>query len=287
MSLTLSVIRAALGASAGHEGAHLALLESARNHLALAVQQGTLTDAHAYGVGEGIALLLVHEHGESAEAVHRLAWDTLAAAAEVARGLHLSGAGRDLLTDEFPGSLRAAGPAFAELTLDERPAETVVVLLSTQTATGAYNLPLYRAFADPFNTPGLVLAEALHEGFTFEVHDTMLGRKIVFTTPQETYDLLGFIGAPSRFVVKRIASRATGEVACVASTERIADLGGGSTDDGPVAIVRTHGVFPTTGELTEPFATPSLVAGGMRGTHVAPWMPVALDAATPGRWDGP
>jgi fructose 1,6-bisphosphatase len=32
-------------------------------------------------------------------------------------------------------------------------------------------MPLYKMFADPFNTIGLVIASNMHTGFAFEVHD--------------------------------------------------------------------------------------------------------------------
>ena len=40
-------------------------------------------------------------------------------------------------------------------------------------------------------------------------------------------------------------------------------------------------------EVLEPFATPHLVAGWMRGSHNGPLMPVAMGDSTPARFDGP
>ena len=54
---------------------------------------------------------------------------------------------------------------------------------------------LYKIFADPFNTSGLVIDPGMHEGFIFEVYDVQEKRKIQFRTLEETYSLLSCIGA--------------------------------------------------------------------------------------------
>jgi fructose 1,6-bisphosphate aldolase/phosphatase len=57
--------------------------------------------------------------------------------------------------------------------------------------------------------------------------------------------------------------------------------------DDPVAIVRAQSGFPAVGEILEPFATPHLVAGWMRGSHYGPLMPVPMRYAKCTRFDGP
>ncbi|GMU40441.1 MAG: fructose 1,6-bisphosphatase [Chloroflexota bacterium] len=275
MPLTLSVVSAAVGGFAGHTAVHPQVAEAARGHLATAVVHGVLSDAQVYAVGDRLALLLAHPHGLDAEPAHRAAFEALTAAAEVAARLHQHGPGRDLMPDAFTGDLRAAGPAVAEIELTERPSEPLAVFLGSGAAAGSFNLPLARAFADPFTTPGLVLAEPLHAGFSFEVHDVTLRRKVMFNTPEETYGLLSLIGLSARFEVRRVVSRTTGEVAAATATAA------------PVAVVRAHGAFPGLGELTEPYATPHLVDGSLRGAHIGPWMPVGLADASGGRFDGP
>lgn len=288
MPQTLSVFQAGVGGFGGQGTTHPDVLDAARATLVQGVQSATVTDAQAYICGDNLLLVLSHDRGESDVHVHRLAWDALAAGAGVAQALHLYSPGQDLLADEFPGNVSGAGPVSAELTLAERPSEPILVFAGDKTATGAFNLPLYRTFADPFNTAGLVLSDALHAGFSFEVHDVKHWRKIMFNTPEEVYDLLAFIGSPGQFIVKRVVTRSTGEVAAVASAERIADVAGRHAgNDDPVAIVRAQGAFPSVGEALEPYATPHLVAGGSRGSHVGPWMPVALADSASSRSDGP
>lgn len=288
MPQTLSVFKAGIGGFVGHSAMHPDVLTHAEDALARAVQAGTLIDAQARGCGDALFLILSHEQGQDAEPIHRLAWDTFSVGAEIAKRLRLFGAGQDLLTDAFTGTVRGAGPGSAELELVERPSEPVVVFLSDKTAAGAFNLPLARMFADPFTTSGLVLAEGLRAGFAFEVHDVREHRKIMLTTPEELHELLLLVGAPSRYAVKRVVSRVTGEVAAVTSTDKIAMLAGQYVGkDDPAAIVRCHGNFPAVGEVLEPFATPHLVDGFMRGSHIGPWMPVAQGQTAAGRFDGP
>ncbi len=143
-------------------------------------------------------------------------------------------------------------------------------------------------FADPFNTIGMVIAENMHQGFVFEVHDVKEHKKITFNTPEEIYDLLVFIGAPSRFVVKAVYHRKANEIAAVSSTQRLALIAGRYVGkDDPVCIVRSQGQFPAVGEVLEPFASPILVEGWMRGSHMGPLMPVSVPDSTPTRFDGP
>ena len=44
--------------------------------------------------------------------------------------------------------------------------------------------------------------------------------------------------------------------------------------------------FPAVGEVLEPFTTPHIIEGWMRGSHYGPLMPVPLQQATPSRFDG-
>ena len=57
--------------------------------------------------------------------------------------------------------------------------------------------------------------------------------------------------------------------------------------DDPVCVVRCQGTFPAVGEALEPFASPVLVEGWMRGSHMGPLMPVSVQDSTPSRFDGP
>lgn len=288
MPQTLSVIKADVGGFVGHSAMHPEVLDQGREFLARAVQSGLLIDGHASSCGDDMFLIMSHERGENDEDVHKLAWDAFIAGTDVAKRLHLYGAGQDLLVDAFSGNIRGAGPGSAELELEERPSEPVIVFMGDKTSAGSFNLPFYKMFADPFNTAGLVISEPLHSGFAFEVHDVKEHRKIVLNTPEEMYDLLVFIGSPARYAVKRVVSRLTGEVGAVSSTDKLSLIAGRYVGkDDPTAIVRTQGNFPAVGEVLEPFTTAWTVEGFMRGSHYGPWMPTSLKQATPARFDGP
>ncbi len=288
MPQTLSVIKADVGGWVGHSAMHPEVLDAGREALVAAVQSGLLIDGHASSCGDDLFLVMSHERGENDEDVHRLAWDTFQAGTEVAQKLHLYGAGQDLLVDAFSGNIRGAGPGSAELEFEERPSEPVIVFMADKTSSGAFNLPFYKMFADPFNTVGLVIAEPLHQGFAFEVHDIKENRKIVLNAPDEIYDLLVFIGSPNRYPLKRVVSRLSGEVGGVSSTDKLSLIAGRYVGkDDPAAIVRCQGDFPAVGEVLEPFTTAWTVEGFMRGSHHGPLMPVALADAQPSRFDGP
>ncbi|MBI3931294.1 MAG: fructose 1,6-bisphosphatase [Chloroflexi bacterium] len=288
MKITLSVIKADIGGYVGHSESHPDILAEAKTCMVKPKNDGLLIDYHVTKCGDDLQLVMTHQQGEDSEIIHKLAWDTFLGCTEVARQLKLHGAGQDLLADAFSGNVRGMGPGLAEMEIEERGAETIIIFMADKTSSGAWNLPLYKMFADPFNTIGLVIAENMHHGFSFEVHDIKMGKKIFFNAPEEIYDLLVFIGAPSRFMVKAVRHRGSGTIAAASSTQRLSLIAGRYVGkDDPVCIVRSQGDFPAVGEVLEPFSVPILVEGWMRGSHNGPLMPVAIPDSTPTRFDGP
>ncbi len=286
--VTLSVIKADVGGYVGHSSSHPDILALAGEHLMKAKNEGLLIDYHVTRCGDDLELIMTHEQGEDNARIHQLAWDTFVAATELAKQLSLYGAGQDLLADAFSGNVKAMGPGVAEIEFKERTAEPVIIFMADKTSAGAWNLPLYKMFADPFNTIGLVIAPNMHTGFSFEVHDVKEHKKVTFNAPEEIYSMLVFIGAPSRYIVKSVSHRETGNVAAVSSTQRLAFIAGKYVGkDDPVCIVRCQGDFPAVGEVLEPFTHPALVEGWMRGSHHGPLMPVAIEQSNPSRFDGP
>jgi len=288
MSITLSVIKADIGGYVGHSESHPDVIAKAEECIAKAKKDGLLVDYHVTKCGDDLQLIMTHQQGVDDEKIHKLAWDTFVDCTKVAKTLKLHGAGQDLLADAFSGNVKGMGPGVAEMEFEERGAETIIIFMADKTSSGAWNLPLYKMFADPFNTIGLVIAPNMHTGFTFEVHDIKAHKKITFNAPEEIYDLLVFIGAPSRYMVKAVYHRETKAIAAVSSTQRLAVIAGRYVGkDDPVCIVRSQGEFPAVGEVLEPFTLPSLVEGWMRGSHHGPFMPVAIADSTPTRFDGP
>ncbi|MFC1924950.1 fructose-1,6-bisphosphate aldolase/phosphatase [Chloroflexota bacterium] len=286
--ITLSVIKADIGGYVGHSSSHPEVLASAQNHLEGAKKEGLLIDYHVTNCGDDLELIMIHQRGEEDDRIHKLAWDVFIEGTDLAKRLKLYGAGQDLLSDAFSGNVKGMGPGVAEMQFEERQSEPVIIFMADKTSAGAWNMPLYKMFADPFNTIGLVIASNMHSGFSFEVHDVKESKKIILNAPEEIYDLLVFIGAPSRYAVKAVYSRETKEIASVSSTQKLSLIAGRYVGkDDPVCIVRSQGNFPAVGEILEPFSMPQLVEGWMRGSHHGPLMPVARAQANPSRFDGP
>jgi fructose 1,6-bisphosphate aldolase/phosphatase len=289
MKITLSVIKADVGSVGGHLCPSHRLLETVRRYVA---EQGKdlLIDTYVSYTGDDIAILATHTRGEGDAAIHRLAWDAFMAGAEAARQEGLYGAGQDLLADSFSGNVRGLGPAVAELSFEERPAEPFLFFAADKTDPGAYNLPLYLAFADPMNTPGLMLAPSMGAGFEFVVMDvshTAHDRVIQLHAPEELYDLAALLRDTERYVVESVWARSTGEQAVAASTSRLHNIAGKYTGkDDPVMLVRVQQSFPATGEVIAPYAIGAYVAGSMRGSHTMPLMPVTLNCGV-SYFDGP
>ena len=288
MLLTLSAIKADIGGYVGHSSSHPEILELAREGMERAKITGSVIDYHVTRCGDDLQLIMTHEQGINSGGIHEMAWNIFVDCTELARKLKLHGAGQDLLSDAFSGNVKGLGPGVAEMQFEEREAETVIIFMADKTASGAWNLPLYKMFADPFNTIGLVIASNMHNGFSFEVHDVKESKQIVFNTPEEMYDMLVLLGAPSRFAVKNVFHRDTGEIAAASSTQKLSLIAGRYVGkDDPVCIVRSQGIFPAVGEVLEPFANPNIVEGWMRGSHHGPLIPVAVDESNCTRFDGP
>lgn len=286
--VTLSVIKADIGGWVGHSSMHPALMDTARERLGKAKSAGDIIDFTIMNAGDDLELIFTHQRGEDNSDMHRLAWDTFVECTGVAKKLKLYGAGQDLLADAFSGNVKGQGPGLAEMEIEERTSEPVLIFMADKTSAGAWNLPLYKMFADAFNTAGLVLSPALSQGFRFEVHDVRAHKKIFLNTPEEIYQLLMFIGTPSRYTIKRVYARASGEIASSSSTEKLSLIAGKYVGkDDPVMIVRAQHNFPAVGEVLEPFSHAWIIEGWMRGSHYGPLMPVGFPDAICTRFDGP
>ncbi|HHM04939.1 MAG TPA: fructose 1,6-bisphosphatase [Gammaproteobacteria bacterium] len=289
MKLTLSVIKADIGSVGGHICPSEQLLAAVTGQVA---EQGhdLLIDHYVSYTGDDVAILMTHRRGSGNAAIHKLAWDAFIKGTQVATGQGLYGAGQDLLKDAFSGNVKGMGPAVAEMEIDERPNEPFLFFAADKTDPGAYNLPLYLAFADPMNTPGLILAPSMAEGFRFVIMDvshTEGDRIIELNAPEDLYDIAALLRDPERYVVESVWSRASGEQAAIASTSRLHNIAGKYTGkDDPVMLVRTQKNFPATGEILAPYALGGFVAGAMRGSHQMPLMPVKLRSGI-SYFDGP
>lgn len=286
--VTLSVIKADIGSIAGHHKVHPDTILAASRVLAEAKKKGVIKSFYVTHVGDDLQLIMTHFKGVDSPEIHELAWNAFREATKVAKELGLYAAGQDLLSDAFSGNVRGLGPGVAEMEFVERPAEPVIVFMADKTEPGAFNMPLYKIFADPFNTAGLVIDPRMHDGFVFEVLDVYEGKMVRLNAPEELYDLLALIGTPGRYVIKRVYRKSDGEIAAVVSSERLNLIAGKYVGkDDPVMVVRAQSGFPAVGEILEAFSFPHLVAGWMRGSHHGPLMPVGLKDAKCTRFDGP
>lgn len=288
MTVTLSVIKADVGSLAGHHTVIPEQLQVASERLRKAIEVGLIEDHYVTAVGDDIELIMTHTKGVDNKDIHGLAWDTFMEVTEVSRKYKLYAAGQDLLSTSFAGNLRGMGPGYAEAEFEERASEPVVILMADKTGPGGWNLPLYKIFADAFNTAGLVIDEKLHVGFTFRVMDVYQDKIVDLRCPEEIYDLLALIGTPDRYVVHSVYRRFDGIIAAVASTTRMSLVAGKYVGkDDPVLFVRAQHGLPAVGEVLEAFSFPHLVEGWMRGSHNGPLMPVSLKNAKVTRFDGP
>ncbi|MDP2689753.1 MAG: fructose 1,6-bisphosphatase [Deltaproteobacteria bacterium] len=286
--LTLSVMTADVGGFIGHVSSHPELLDTAKERLYDAKEKGVITDFHVLRCGDDIGLIMTHGNGCGSRAVHELAWNIFTACRNASVELKLHAPERGISKEEFTGTLRQMGPGVAEAEIVERASEPVVILMANKTSRGTWNLPLYKLFADPFNTPGLLTDPSMLGGFSFKVADLQENLEITLSAPGEIYYLLALIGSTDRYVVTSVHRSADSEVAAVVSSEKFnlrAEKVAARCE--PALIIRCQTGLPSVGEAMEAFSTAHLVGGWMRGSYNGPLLPVPFYEANPTRFDGP
>lgn len=289
--ITLSIIKADVGSIGGHIKPSDEMLEVVKKHIKTKGKNtGLILDYYVAHTGDDISILTSHKKGVANPKIHKLCYDALLEAAKVAKEQGLYGAGQDLLVTAFSGNVKGMGPQVAEMEFEEREAEQFLMFMADKTEPGAFNLPLYLAFADPMYCAGLILSSKIKKGFKFVIMDVSYtkGDKIIeLVSPEEIYDIACLLRDPGRFVIESIFSRATGEQVVAASTTRLHNIAGKYVGkDDPVMLVRVQKDFPATGEILAPYALGYFVSGFMRGSHIGPLMPVKMNSQI-SFFDGP
>ena len=293
MRLTLSIIKADVGSIGGHTRPTERMLDAVRSDVASSKAKGLIIDGFVSHTGDDIAILMSHTRGIDNVDIHQFAWDSFIGATGIAQETGMYGAGQDLLVDAPSGNVRGAGPAVAELEFDHdlsktnkvRPAESFAMFTADKCGPGAYNLPLFLAFADPMYCAGLMLPKLI-QGFKFRIidMDNVEGDSIIeLNAPEDYYKIAILLRDNERFAIESIYSRTYDEPAVSISAQRLHNIAGTYTGkDDPVAIVRNQGVFPAPEEILLPFAKAHFVGGDARGSHVMPLMPVAINTPVTG-----
>jgi len=302
MKVTLSAIKADVGSIAGHTRPSEEMLEAVNKLLQKNIKSGLLIDGIVTYTGDDIAIIFSHTQGVGNEKIHvGFAWQAFLAATEIAKQQGNYGAGQDLLVDAPSGNVRGAGPGVAEIEFSINPkqgyrnAEAFMIFTGDKCAPGAYNLPLYLAFADPMHNGGLLLNPKMHMGWTFTIIDMdhksqSEDRIIQLNVPEQAWEVAALLQNPDRFAIESIHSRFISDEQVVSvSATRLHNIAGKYTGkDDPIAIIRTQGIFPAPEEIVEPYATINqTVSGGARGSHNMPQLPVAINTAVTGPYCQP
>lgn len=248
MSTTISVHRGCAGGYVGAGHVHPALLDAVREALAARKDAGEVLDGYVTRCGDDIGLVLLHRRTLDAAT---LAAEVLSSAGVAARRLAQHGLNGD-----------GVGHEGASMTFEARASEPVLCFFADKAGAGAWNMHLYRAFADPFNSTTLVSDDEAMAGFTYSASGSC------FDLPDQTYELIRAVREDGA-VIDRVWSRSGGEVVAAATS--------GSD---PVLIVRCEAPFPAVGEVLEAFAFPYAV--GRTPGQAGPLMPVSThhDAST-------
>jgi fructose 1,6-bisphosphate aldolase/phosphatase len=172
--------------------------------------------------------------------------------------------------------------------IEERTSDPIIVFAADKTSAGSFNYPLFRIFADPMNTAGLVIDPNMLCGFKFEIIDTQEDKSVILQCPIEMYEMLALIGTVGRYAISRVW-RASDNLICASSSVSKLSLIAGKYvgKDDPVMIARAQHGLPAVGEILAPFMHTYFVQGWMRGSHWGPLMPVGLSDSKCTAFDGP
>jgi fructose 1,6-bisphosphate aldolase/phosphatase len=279
MRVTLTAIKADIGAIGGHTRPSDELVDTVKRHVANKARN-LLIDYYIGYSGDDIHIIMTHTRGADNEEIHKLAWDAFKEGTEVAKEQGLYGAGQDLLKDAFSGNVKGMGPGVAEIEMEERPSEVFCIFAADKTEPGAFNFPLWRTFIDARSNTGLLINENLAAGVTFRIMDVMSGKVANLKMWEDKAELEAAMMYPGRYVVHSVISSDGKDQIVSASTDRLHNIAGTYVGkDDPIAIVRTQKNFPATEEAGSAFNDPHYVAGNTRGSHHMPLMPVKLNSA--------
>jgi fructose 1,6-bisphosphate aldolase/phosphatase len=278
MRITVSAIKADIGAIGGHTRPSDELLDVVKNFIE---KKGTelIIDQYIGYSGDDIHIIMTHKFGTDNEKIHKLAWDAFSEGTKTAKNQGLYGAGQDLLKDSFSGNVRGMGPGVAEIEMEERPSEVFCIFAADKTEPGAFNFPFWRMFIDAGSNTGLLINEKLAAGVTFKIMDVMTGNIADLKMWEDKPELEAALMYPGRYVVHSVYS-SEGDQILSASTDRLHNIAGTYVGkDDPIAIVRTQKDFPATEEVGSAFNNPHYVSGNTRGSHHLPLMPVKLNSS--------
>src|ERR1700722_19674184 len=220
MNITISVIKADVGSIGGHTRPSDDMLTAAKASIQEAIENRLILDGLVTFTGDDICLTMSHSKGTENPEIHNFAWKTFLKSTEFAHACGCYGAGQDLLADAPSGNVRGAGPGVAEITFDftqkdPRPAESFMVFAADKCGPGAFNLPLYLAFADTMYCSGLMLP-GLIKGFSFDIVDMNTKDEdsiITLHAPEDLYKIALLLRDNDRFGIKSIYSRSYNEQA--------------------------------------------------------------------------
>jgi fructose 1,6-bisphosphate aldolase/phosphatase len=270
MRVTLTAIKADIGAIGGHTRPSDELVDTVKRHV-VNKARSLLIDHYIGYSGDDIHIIMTHTRGIDNEEIHKLAWDAFKEGTEVAKQQGLYG---------FSGNVKGMGPGVAEIEMEERPSEVFCIFAADKTEPGAFNFPLWRTFIDARSNTGLLINENLAAGVTFRIMDVMSGKVANLKMWEDKAELEAAMMYPGRYVVHSVVSSDGKDQIVSASTDRLHNIAGTYVGkDDPIAIVRTQKNFPATEEAGSAFNDPHYVAGNTRGSHHMPLMPVKLNSA--------
>ena len=277
MRITVSAIKADIGAIGGHTRPSDELLDVVKNYIEKMGNELIIDHYIGYS-GDDIHIIMTHKFGIDNDKIHKLAWDAFSEGTKTAKNQGLYGAGQDLLKDSFSGNVRGMGPGVAEIEMEERQSEVFCIFAADKTEPGAFNFPFWRMFVDAGSNTGLLINEKLAGGVTFKIMDVMTGNIADLKMWEDKPELEAALMFPGRYVVHSVYS-SDGDQILSASTDRLHNIAGTYVGkDDPIAIVRTQKDFPATEEVGSAFNNPHYVSGNTRGSHHLPLMPVKLNS---------
>lgn len=288
--ITVTIAKADVGSIGGHGTVDETQLEAVAEEWMKAAEQGLILDFFITRTGDDISVTVTHIKGKDNEQIHRLIWDGFVRGGVIAEDMGYYAAGQDLLANAFSGNVRGAGPSVAEMEFEEAGKEVLIIAQADKTAPGAFNKGLWEILFSPNTTwrpLGKGQAQKIKVGVLDFEHNKKVGRHIWLG--KEDYDTAAwYLGYPDRYTIDNV-TLGTGEDMAAVTAQRLGLIAGEYVGkDDPMFMMRSQSAFPAVGEITAPFLKDEyIVPGWMRGSNKGPFLPVALQDAKIGIYDGP
>jgi len=146
---TVSIIKCDVGSLAGHHTVPKPLLDIGEKRLKEAQKSKLINSHYVFHAGDDLELLMVHNKGESNPKIHELAWNIFREAPKKQQTLNYMVQVKTFWEQPSAETFVEWVPGVAEMEIEERGSDPVVVFAADKTEPGALIIPCSKYLVTP------------------------------------------------------------------------------------------------------------------------------------------